>query len=89
MNEIVEESGLVALRRDWMKPRQSWFVAAHPNAEGDIDDLSRRHRRFLPEVRISGVLRTRPVGNPRKAREGRDYLREASVFWYRLVGPRR
>jgi hypothetical protein len=44
--------------------------------------------RPLPEGGISGVLRTRPVGNPRKAREGRDYLREASVFWYRLVGPR-
>jgi hypothetical protein len=48
MNSIVEESGLVARRLDWMQPRQSWFVAAHPNAEGEIDDLSRRLRRPLP-----------------------------------------
>ena len=48
MNEIMEESALVARRLDWMQPRQSWFVAAHPNAEGDIDDLSRRLRRPLP-----------------------------------------
>ena len=47
MNGIIEESGLVARRLDWMHPRQSWFVAAHPNAEGDIDDLSHRLRRPL------------------------------------------
>jgi hypothetical protein len=50
MIEVVEESGLVARRLDWMQPRQSWFVAAHPNAEGDIDGLSRRLRRPLPEA---------------------------------------
>lgn len=48
MNEIIEESGLVARRLDWVQPRQSWFVAAHPNAEGEIDDLSHRLRRPLP-----------------------------------------
>jgi hypothetical protein len=48
MNEIIEESGLVARRLDWMQPRQSWFVAAHPSAEEEIVDLSRRLRRPLP-----------------------------------------
>lgn len=44
MRDLIEESGLVARPIDWMHPRQSWFVAAHPNAEGEIDDLSRRLR---------------------------------------------
>ena len=48
MNEVMEERGLVARRLDLMQPYQSWFVAARPNAEGDIDDLSRRLRRPLP-----------------------------------------
>ena len=47
MSGIIEESGLVARRLDWMQPRQSWFVAAHPNAEREIDDLSQRLRRPL------------------------------------------
>lgn len=44
MQGLVEESGLVTRRVDWMHPRQSWFVAAPPSAEGEIDDLSRRLR---------------------------------------------
>lgn len=44
MQNLVEESGLVARRVDWRHPRQSWFVAAHPNIEDEIDDLSRRLR---------------------------------------------
>jgi len=48
MNGILAESGLVARRLDWMQPRQSWFVAAHPNGEEEIEDLSRRLRRPLP-----------------------------------------
>lgn len=48
MNELVAKSGLVARRLDWMQPRQSWFVAAHPNGEEEIEDLSRRLRRPLP-----------------------------------------
>jgi hypothetical protein len=47
LNGIIEVSGLVARRLDWMQPRQSWFVAAHPNAEGEIEDLSHRFRRPL------------------------------------------
>jgi SAM-dependent methyltransferase len=47
LNGIIEESGLVARRLDWMQPRQSWFVAAHPNAEAEIDDLSLRVRQPL------------------------------------------
>lgn len=47
MKDIVEQSGLVARRLDWMQPRQTWFVAAHPNSEGEIDDLSHRLRRPL------------------------------------------
>jgi len=50
MNGIIEESGLLARRLDWMHPRQSWFVAAHPNAEDDIDDFSHRLRRPLVPV---------------------------------------
>lgn len=45
MNNIIEESGLVARRLDWMQPRQTWFVAARPDAEVDIDDFSHRLRR--------------------------------------------
>jgi len=48
INDIIEESGLVARRLDWEQPRQSWFVAARPDAEGDIDDLSHRLRCPLP-----------------------------------------
>jgi SAM-dependent methyltransferase len=44
MNGIIEVSGLVARRLDWMQPRQSWFVAARPEAEGEIHELSRRLR---------------------------------------------
>jgi SAM-dependent methyltransferase len=41
MQGLIEESGLVARRIDWIHPRQSWFVAAHPSAESEIDELSR------------------------------------------------
>ena len=47
LNGIIEEGGLVARRLDWEHPRQSWFVAAHPGAESEIADLSRRLRRPL------------------------------------------
>ena len=33
MQDLIAESGLVARRIDWLHPRQSWFVAAHPGAE--------------------------------------------------------
>jgi hypothetical protein len=49
--DLVERSGLVDRRLDWMKPRQSWFVAARPDAEREIDDLSHRLRRPLPNLR--------------------------------------
>lgn len=45
LSGIVEEGGLVARRLDWEHPRQFWFVAAHPGAEDDVADLSRRLRR--------------------------------------------
>lgn len=48
MQGFIEESGLVARRIDWMQPRQSWFVAAPPEAESEIDDLSRQLR--VPRV---------------------------------------
>jgi hypothetical protein len=66
-------------------------LTSYSKVHSDIENLtkfSRRLQRLLPEGGISGVLRTRPMGDLRKAREGRDYLREASVFWDRLVGPR-
>ncbi len=44
IQSLVEESGLVARRIDWMHPRQSWFVATHPNNEDKLDDLSRHLR---------------------------------------------
>ena len=50
INGIIEESGLVARRLDWMQPRQTWFVAAHPDAEREIDDLSHRLRRPRTET---------------------------------------
>jgi hypothetical protein len=39
---------MAARRIDWAQPRQSWFVAALPEAESEIDDLARQIR--LPRV---------------------------------------
>lgn len=44
MRNLVIQSGLVARRLDWMQPRESWFVAAHPAFESEIDALSRQLR---------------------------------------------
>jgi len=44
MSGLVERSGLVARRLDWIQPRQSWLVAVRPEAESEIHDLSRRLR---------------------------------------------
>jgi hypothetical protein len=42
MQNLVEESGLAGRRLNWMRPRQSWFVASHPDNESEVEDLSRR-----------------------------------------------
>jgi hypothetical protein len=68
MRGLIEESGLVTRRIDWMHPRQSWFVAAHPKAEGEIDDLSRRLRSPLQGSGTS----VSATGRPNKGREGRE-----------------
>lgn len=49
---LIEKSGLVARRLDWMHPRQSWFIAAHPEAESEVENLSNRLRPPLqsPEI---------------------------------------
>ncbi len=44
MERIIEESGMVGRRIDWMQPRQSWFLAALPEAESEIDELSKQLR---------------------------------------------
>ncbi len=48
MRSLIEQSGMAARRIDWAQPRQSWFVAALPEAESEIDDLARQIR--LPRV---------------------------------------
>lgn len=45
MRGIIEESGLVARRLDWIQT--SWFVVAHPEAEDAIESLSSRLRHPL------------------------------------------
>lgn len=46
MQQLIEESGLVARRLNWVQ-RFTWFVAAHPSAEQDIDELSKNLRHPL------------------------------------------
>lgn len=40
MEDFLQESGLVARRLAWAHPRQSWFVAAHPESRVEIDSLA-------------------------------------------------
>src|SRR5215218_3976830 len=48
MQGFLRESGLVGGRLRWPHPRQSWYVASHPEHEATIDELSRAIRSPRP-----------------------------------------
>jgi SAM-dependent methyltransferase len=48
--EMLEESGLVGRKLNWMQGMQ-WFIAARPEFEGDVDDLAHRLRPPLRKPR--------------------------------------
>lgn len=44
MEGFLRESGLVSRRLNWPHPRQSWFVAANPESEEEVEKLARNIR---------------------------------------------
>ena len=53
MNELFAECNLVGHKLDWIQGMQ-WFIAARPEAEEEIADLSRRLRPPLERTRAKG-----------------------------------
>jgi SAM-dependent methyltransferase len=47
MQGLIEDSGLIARRLDWMHPRQVWFAAVKPANEARLRDIASRLRQPL------------------------------------------
>lgn len=69
MEGFLDESGLVGRRLNWPHPRQSWFVAARPEDEAEIEKLVTKIRTPHPGWGVRRRNRDKQQKNKKRAEE--------------------